>query len=212
MPEPQEGRKVGRARVVVKHAPDENGTEEETRVYENVLINLDGTIDLFTDRPLEDFLIFGLPLGPREFFLQVRDIRLTVPSERSITRDREDGLCIYCQLLLLPDAPEFAAHQPCMGLLIRNWDRCQLCTLINISIGRANPDWKANYDGGLADVASLNARIWIRSRKSAKFSRMVATVGDHQSPDVRGTPIVWATSKGLGTTFPPTARGREPLS
>ncbi|KAK4031671.1 HET domain protein [Parachaetomium inaequale] len=167
---------------------------------------------LYSDRPPEDVFNFGLPLGPRESFVQVRDVRLTAPSERSIIGDREDGLCIYCQLLLLPDAPEYAAHQPCMGLLIRNWDRCQLCTLINVSIGRANPDWKARYDAGLADVASPDTRIWVRSMKSDKYSLMVATVGDGPSPNVQGTPIVWATSKSLGTTFPPTTRSRETLS
>jgi hypothetical protein len=188
--------------VVVKQPGNQDGTEEETRIYENVLIDPDGHMLLCSPRPPEDVLSFGLPLGPGEFFMQVRDVRLTTPSERGITRDREDGLCVYCQLLLLPDAPEYAAHQPCMGLLIRNWDRCLLCTLINVSIGRANPDWKARYEAGLMNIASPDTRIWIRSEKFTKYSLIVATVGDHPShPNVRGTPIVWTTSKSLGTMF-----------
>jgi hypothetical protein len=204
--------------VVVKQPRNQDGTEEETRIYEDVLINPDGTFNLFSLRPPEDVCNFGVPLGPREFFKfqQARQVRLTTPSERSITRDRDDGLCTYCQLLLLPDAPEYAAHQPCMGLLIRNWKRCELCTWINVSIGDANPDWKAKYDDGLAesDIASPDTYIWVRSKKFDKYSLMVATVGDHPSPnDVRGTPIVWTTSKSLGTTFPPTNHSdREPWS
>lgn len=191
----------GRTRVVVTQPRNQDGTQKETKIYEDVLVNPDGCMLLYSDRPPEDVFNFGLPLGPRESFVQVQDIRLTTPSERSITRDREDGLCIYCQLLLLPDAPEYAAHQPCMGLLIQNWDRCRLCTLINISIGRANPGWKAKYDAGLTDSASPDTRIWVRSKKSDRYSLMVATVGDHASHNVRGTPIVWTTNKNLGTTF-----------
>jgi hypothetical protein len=197
-------------RVVVTQPRNQDGTEEESRIYENVLVDPTGSILLHSDRPPEDVFNFGLPLGPRESFVQVQQARLTAPSERSITQDREDGLCIYCQLLLLPDAPEYSAHQPCMGLLIRNWDRCLLCKLINISIGRTNPDWKARYDAGLADVASPDTRIWVRSKKYDKYSLIIATGGgDHRFSNAPGTPIVWATSKNLGTTFSPTTPIKE---
>ncbi|KAK3291387.1 HET domain protein [Chaetomium fimeti] len=176
-----------------------DGTQEETRIYEDVLVNPDGSFFLFSDRPPEDVFNFGLPIGPRESFMQVQEVRLTAPSERSITQDREDGLCIYCQLLLLPDAPEYTTHQPCMGLLIRNWDRCVLCRLINVSIGRANPAWKAQYEAGLADLSSPDTRIWAQNKKFDKYSLIVATLGGHSSKEVRGTPIVWTTSNKLGT-------------
>ncbi|KAH6846943.1 HET domain protein [Chaetomium sp. MPI-CAGE-AT-0009] len=193
-----------RMRVVVRQPPSQDGAEEETRIYQDVLVNSEGHMFLYSDRPPEDVFNFGLPIGPRESFAQVQQVHLTTPSERSITRDREDGLCIYCQLLLLPDAPEYAAHQPCMGLLIRNWERCQLCTLINVSIGLANPAWKARYEAGLADVASPDTRIWVRSKKYDKYSLVVATMGDQfldvpDSRNVLGKPIVWTTSNTLGS-------------
>ncbi|KAK4208927.1 HET domain protein [Rhypophila decipiens] len=192
-------RGLNSVRVVVTRPKSQDGTEEERQMFDNVLVNSGGLLALWSQRPPEDVFKFGLPIGPDEGFQRVHRIRLTDPSERRITKDREDGLCIYCQLLLLEDAPEYAAHQPCMGLLIRNWDRCQLCQLINISIGRANPDWKARYEAGDMDIASPDTRIWVRSRRIERHSLVVATMGEEPDLGVQGTPIVWATSKSLGS-------------
>ncbi|KAK4212769.1 heterokaryon incompatibility protein-domain-containing protein [Rhypophila decipiens] len=192
-------RGLNSVRVVVTRPKSQDGTEEERQTFDNVLVNSGGLLALWSQRPPEDVFKFGLPIGPDDGFQRVHRIRLTDPSERRITKDREDGLCIYCQLLLLEDAPEYAAHQPCMGLLIRNWDCCQLCQLINISIGRANPDWKARYEAGDMDIASPDTRIWVRSRRFERHSLVVATMGEEPDLGVQGTPIVWATSKSLGS-------------
>ncbi|KAM7199686.1 HET domain protein [Rhypophila sp. PSN 637] len=196
---PRPARGLNSVRVVVTRPKTQDGIEEERQTFENVLVDSNGLLSLFSQRPPEDVLKFGLPIGPDDGFQRVHRIRLTDPSERSITEDRADGLCRYCQLLLLEDAPEYAAHQPCMGLLIRNWDRCQLCQLINISIGRANPDWKARYEAGDMDIASPDTRIWVRSRRFERHSLMVATMGEEPDLGVQGIPIVWATSKSLGS-------------
>ncbi|KAM7191943.1 HET domain protein [Naviculisporaceae sp. PSN 640] len=189
-------------RVVVTgtSGEEEEGTQHERRTFENVLVDSGGYIYLYSPRPPQDTFKFGIPIGQDEWFRQVHRVRLTYPSERSITKDREqDGLCTYCQLLLLDDAPEYAAHQPCMGLLIRNWDRCQLCTLINVSIGQANPEWKAKYNSGDMDIASPDTRIWVQSKKFERHSLILATMGVEPNPTIRGTPIVWITSKSLGS-------------
>lgn len=195
----------GTTRVVVAQPRNEDGTEQEARTHENVLVGPDGSRYVISDRPPEEAFAFGLPLGPRESFMKVQRTRLTTPSERGITRDRGDGLCVYCQLLLLPDAPEYAAHQPCMGLLIRNWERCLLCRLINTSIGRANPDLRARFEAGM-DLGSAHTRIWVRSERFEKYSLMVAWMGDQESANIRGTPIVWATGGSLGMMFLPATR------
>lgn len=190
------------ARVLVTPHQNEDGTQGETRTQENVIVDPDGNMYLYSSRPPQDVFAFGLPLGPRESFMQVQRTRLASPSERGITRDREDGLCAYCQLLLLPDAPEYAEHQPCMGLLIRNWERCLLCTLINTSIGRANSGLESRFGAGL-DLGSADTRIWVRSRKFERYSLIEAWMGDQTSANVRGAPIVWATRESLGMSALP---------
>lgn len=184
-------------RVVLPRVRNQDGTQAETRTQDNVVVGPDGSMFLYSNRPPEDVFAFGLPLGSNESFMQMQRTRLTAPSERGITRDRDDGLCVYCQLLLLPDAPEYAEHQPCMGLLIQNWERCLLCTLINTSIGRANPGLKAKFDAGM-DLGSGDTRIWVRSERFERHSLMVAWMGDQRSANIRGTPIVWATGRSLG--------------
>lgn len=189
-------------RVVVAKRPqnDGDGNHQEPRKFENVFVSSDGHMFMYSPRPPQDAFKFGIPIGQDESFRQVHRFRLTLPSERDITKDREeDGLCTYCQLLLLDDAPEYAAHQPCIGLLIRNWDRCRLCTLINVSIGQANPQWKAKYNAGEVDIASPGTQIWVQSKKYERHSLILATMGVEPNPTIRGTPIEWATYKSLGS-------------
>lgn len=189
-------------RVVVRQPQNEDGRHQEERTYENVLVDAAGRMHLYSDRPPEEAYAFGITLGPGENFEQAHKVKLVVPSERSITKDREDGLCIYCQVLLLPDAPEYAAHQPCMMLLVNNWDRCLLCKLINISIFREHPELKAKATAGEVDFRSTDTRVIVQSQKYDRFSGMVATVGDLLNSKINGAPIVWTTSKTLGKHSP----------
>jgi hypothetical protein len=67
---PTSRRGPGRTRVIVRQSQNHDGTQEETRIYEDVLVNPDGSYFLFSERPPEDIFSFGLPIGPRESFMQ----------------------------------------------------------------------------------------------------------------------------------------------
>jgi hypothetical protein len=105
-----------------------------------------------SQRPPEEVFIFGLNLDPDVEFLHSRQIHRVSPAERSITQPREDSLCIYCQLVLLPDAPQYAAHQPSFQLLIDSVDRCKLCKILVSSLSQGCPDLEEMYNSGYAPL------------------------------------------------------------
>ena len=90
------------------------------------------------------------------------------PSDRGITSTREDGLCVYCQLVLLPDTPQYLAHQPSFQLLYKSNETCELCRMITSSLGQGSPDLKEMYNSEyppIYDPGIPTFRITVKCKK-----------------------------------------------
>jgi hypothetical protein len=188
-------------RVVIRASTNEEDPQVEQRTYDNVLTGPDGEVFVYSQRPPEEVFLFGLYLDPDTEFVQDRQSHYVAPSERSIAQTREDGLCVYCQLVLLPDAPPYAAHQPSFQLLFESSEGCQLCMVITASLSQGCPDLQEMYNSGYAplyDPGNQATAITIESKRFDKHSQIVATCGNPKSSKCRGKPVVWTTNRLLG--------------
>jgi hypothetical protein len=134
-----------------------------------------------SEQPPEEVFLFGLHLDPDAEFLRNRHIHYVKPAERSIAQPREDGLCIYCELLLLPDATQYAVQQPSFQLLLDSKERCQLCRVLTASLSQGCPDLQEMYNSGYAplyDRENYATGITVGSTKYEKHSQIVATCGN----------------------------------
>ena len=134
MAEERPKQELGATKVVVQSPENGDGTQPEQQTYDNVLACPNGGMKVDSDRPSEDVFPFGLPLSQNSEFVQRRQIYFVAPSERSITQTKADGLCIYCQLLLMTDVPQYAIHQRSFQLLLDSGQRRLLCKVITASL------------------------------------------------------------------------------
>ena len=198
---PQEGAKL--RRVVVRPSRNE-GSPQPEQAYDDVFFGPNGEVLVHSMQPPEEVFLFGLNLNSHSQFVRGHRVNYVSPSERSITQAREDGLCIYCQLVLLPDAPPYAAHQPSFQSLLNSKDVCKLCLVITSGFSLGCPELQEMYNSGyppLYDIENRATTIRVESTKFDKHSRIIATCGNPSSSKFRGKAIIWTTTQRLGKFF-----------
>ncbi|KAL4746955.1 heterokaryon incompatibility protein-domain-containing protein [Aspergillus terricola var. indicus] len=172
------------------------------QIFDNVYVNEEGGIEVTSIRPPEEVFRFGLPIGASDSFQTQRTVRYIPPAERSITQTRDDGLCVYCQLLLLPDAPQHARHQPSLHLLIESAKRCNLCAFLNGSISMGSSELRQMWEARHPMLNEpRNSIITVESKKYDRYSQLVATVGNPAIARWQGRPVVWTTDNRLGKVY-----------
>jgi len=188
-------------KVTVLQAPTPENPQPQQKKYDDVLIGTDGTIQVYSSRPPEEVFLFGLALDETADFVRGATVQPVSPADRGIEKARDDGLCIYCQLLLLPDPPKYTLHAPSLQLLVDSTRTCQLCELISLSLAIGSPELKQRYNDGdpsLYDRGNMSTGIMIVNTKFDRHSRIIAECGKPGVSKFKGQPLAWSTSRRLG--------------
>jgi hypothetical protein len=191
-------------KVTALLAPTPENPQPQQKKYDDVLIDSDGTIQVYSSRSPEEVFLFGLTLDETSDFVRGTTVRPVSPADRGIEKARDDGLCIYCQLLLLPDPPKHTRHFPSLQLLVDSSETCQLCKLISLSLAMGSPELKQRYNDGdpsLYDRGNMSTGMTIINTKFDRHSRIVADCGNPEVSKFKGRPLVWSTSRRLGESY-----------
>lgn len=196
--------------------PSNSGNSEpQIKVFDDVFLSPDGHMYVMSNRTPEEVAIFGLAFDEHTSFVRRTTVTYIPPVERGIVETRKDGLCIFCQLILLPDPPEHTVHFPSFQLLMDAVGTCQLCSLISVAFGIACPELKQLYYDGYQPLHDRNntlTRITIETSRFDSYNTIVACCGDPRTSKFRGQPLVWSTSQRLGETLLQPAFRRRPKS
>lgn len=174
--------------------------EREQSADDRILKGPDSVLYVNSNRQPDEVFQFGLFPRHEDIVQPQNPIHYVKPEELSIIHPRQDGLCIYCQLLLHPDAPQHAAHYPSLQLLLDS-EGCTLCTAIKASLFQGCPKLGELYNAGyepLQNRENYEVGITVECTRFEKHFRLVATCGDPGTSKFRGKPLVWTTNQLLG--------------
>jgi hypothetical protein len=105
-----------------------------------VAVDKNGGMYVVSARNPAEVFLYGLGQDVGDQFMIKPDKILIGPESRGFTQTREDGLCKYCQLVLLVDAPATTQHDTNFAALLRSSETCNVCQVITSSFYRGTPE------------------------------------------------------------------------
>ncbi|KAI1260552.1 heterokaryon incompatibility protein-domain-containing protein, partial [Xylariaceae sp. FL1019] len=162
-----------------------------------------GDILLYSHKPPEEARIFGFRGADIEdLWASIEEEAPASPRDWGFTSTSEQGVCMYCQLMLHPDAPRVIAHQPNISALIAS--ECSICHWVEVSIVRGAPSIAERFhrgDPAICDEKSTTCGVTIALLRKPIYTIAIATVGVRSHFAEHGVPLNLTTRTRLGNLF-----------
>jgi hypothetical protein len=160
---------------------------------------------VYSQKSVEEVFVFGLRGSDiQDIRPEPEDIDPASPEEWGFSSSTPEGICKYCQLMLHPDPPVLAQHQPNLQSLIKSGETCSTCKWLEVSIVKGSPslveEWQEG-DPGLCDEANTTRSLTVELSKDERFTSAICWVGDRSLYTNHGAPLTITAPSRLGKDF-----------